>query len=375
MVRHSVLKDPKLRQYRELWESELASAALYRALAARSSERQQEVLSSLAESEEAHARHWAEELRAAGVELGRPHTPFRVRAIGLMARLIGTNAVLPMVLRMEVDGATVYDDFDEAPDSMAAQEQSHGRIVAALTNIETQGGRIAASERSHRGAGAGGAVRAAVFGINDGLVSNFSLVMGIAGGTTDQKFVLLAGLAGLVAGACSMASGEWVSVRSQRELYEQEIRIERDELAAFPEEEREELELIYQAKGIDKVAARSMVDRIMKKPEVALDTLAREELGLNPQALGSPWAAAIVSFIAFAVGAVFPVMAYIVTSGNAAFVLSALTSAVALFAAGAVVSIFTARHAAKAGLRMLAIGMTVAAITFGIGRMIGAAVI
>src|SRR5215475_14712846 len=162
----------------------------------------------------------------------------------------------------------------------------------------TTGGRIAAAEGRHR-AGVGGALRAVVFGVNDGLVSNFSLVMGVAGGTSNNSVVLLAGIAGLVAGAFSMASGEWISIRSQRELYENELRIEQAELSAFPEEERDELELIYRAKGVSAPAARDLVDAIMDQGDVALDTLAREELGLDPARLGSPWVAAFSSFFAF----------------------------------------------------------------------------
>ncbi len=190
------------------------------------------------------------------------------------------------------------------------------------------------SEGRHR-AGIGGALRAGVFGVNDGLVSNFSLVMGVAGGTSNRSIVLLAGVAGLVAGAFSMASGEWVSVRSQRELYENELRIEEQELAAFPEEEREELELIYQAKGVDPAEAKALVANIMARPDVALDTLAREELGLDPRTLASPWVAAGTSFAAFAVGAFLPVVPFFFGGGLAAVVASALLSVLALFGVGA----------------------------------------
>ena len=206
--------------------------------------------------------------------------PFRVRALCFLARHFGTEAVLPLMLRTEAAEADRYRDEAEATDTMAQQEAAAGRTIAAMQGIPA-GGRIARSEGRHR-AGIGGALRATVFGINDGLVSNFSLVMGVAGGTHDNSIVILAGVAGLVAGAFSMASGEWISIRSQRELYENELRIEQEELRAFPEEEREELELIYRAKGIAPDAARALVDNIMRRSDVALDTLAREELGLDP---------------------------------------------------------------------------------------------
>src|SRR5262249_20305196 len=169
-------------------------------------------------------------------------------------------------------------------------------------------------------------------------------------------------------------SGEWISIRSQRELYENELRIEREELRAFPEEERDELEMIYRAKGISAEAARELVDTIMKRNEVALDTLAREELGLDPQTLGSPWVAAGSSFIPFAFGAALPVLPFLFASGTAPTIVAAALSVVALFAVGAATSIFTGRHAGRAGLRMALIGASVAAVTFGIGSLVGAVV-
>jgi VIT1/CCC1 family predicted Fe2+/Mn2+ transporter len=252
------------------------------------------------------------------------------------------------------------------------QEAAAGRTIAAMQGIPT-GGRIAASEGRHR-AGVGGALRAVVFGLNDGLVSNFSLVMGVAGGTSHNGFVVLAGVAGLVAGALSMASGEWISISSQRELYENELRIEKEEVRAFPEEEREELELIYRAKGIAPDAARALAENIMSRSDVALDTLAREELGLDPAKLGSPWVAAISSFLAFALGALIPLLPFCFGSGTAPIVVAAAVSLLALFATGAATSIFTGRHAGRAGFRMAAIGAVVAAITYGVGSLVGTAI-
>ena len=171
-----------------------------------------------------------------------------------------------------------------------------------------------------------------------------------------------------------MASGEWISIRSQRELYENELRIEQEELRAFPEEERDELEMIYRAKGITPEAAHDLVETIMSRKDVALDTLAREELGLDPQTLGSPWVAASSSFVAFATGASLPVIPFLFGSGVAPTIVAAALSIVALFAVGAATSIFTGRHAGRAGLRMAVIGAVVAAVTFGIGTLVGQAV-
>jgi vacuolar iron transporter family protein len=366
--------EPEQAKYREMWADELGGAALYRTLADHADERRRPIFLALAEAEERHAAHWAKLMRNAGdTDLKPPRLPFRIRVLRQLAKRFGTDTVLPIVLRAEASDADKYRGVAAAPAAMAAQETMHGKVVAAMRGGDTAGGRIAASEGRHR-AGIGGALRASVFGVNDGLVSNFSLVMGVAGGTPNRSIVLLAGVAGLIAGAFSMASGEWVSVRSQRELYENELRIEEQELSAFPDEEREELELIYQAKGIDPAEAKALVDNIMARPDVALDTLAREELGLDPRALASPWVAAGSSFAAFAAGAFLPVMPFFFGSGLAAVVASAVLSVMTLFGVGSAISVFTGRHAGRSGLRMAAIGALVATATFLIGKLVGVGV-
>jgi VIT1/CCC1 family predicted Fe2+/Mn2+ transporter len=211
-----------------------------------------------------------------------------------------------------------------------------------------------------------------VFGFNDGLVSNLSLVMGVAGGTSGHsRFVLLAGVAGLVAGAFSMATGEWISVQSQRELYEREIAIEREELGAFPEEELEELILIYQAKGLSEDEATALAGRIMRRPESALDTLTREELGLAPGELGSPWVAALSSFGSFAVGASIPVLPFLAGGGTAALAVATGLSAVTLFLVGSAIGLLAGRGPLRGGLRMVAIATAVGAASYLIGQVIG----
>ncbi len=362
----------RIKRLRDMYADEVNGGALFRGLAEHADAQRREVFLQLAAAEERHAGHWARLLREAGVEPRQPRTPFRVRALCFLARHLGTEAVLPLMLRTEAAEADRYRDDAEATDAMAAQEAAAGRTIAAMQGIP-EGGRIARSEGRHR-AEVGGVLRATVFGMNDGLVSNFSLVMGIAGGTSNNSIVLLAGIAGVVAGACSMASGEWISVRSQRELYENELRIEQEELRAFPDEEREELEMIYRAKGISPEAARTLVTSIMNRNDVALDTLAREELGLDPNTLGSPWVAAFSSFAAFALGASLPVIPFLFGSGTAPTAVAAVLSVVALFAVGAATSIFTGRHAGRAGLRMALIGAAVALVTFGVGTLVGRAV-
>lgn len=365
--------DLKLGQFRTMWADELAGAQLYRALAEHTDEKRRSVFLSLAEAEEHHASFWAAKLRAAGVELERPPTPFRVRVLSRLAAIFGSNAVLPLVLRGEAADADRYRSFADAPTEMADQEAAHGQVVAAMRGGDTVGGRIAFRERRHRTA-AGGALRAAVFGVSDGLVSNLSLIMGVAGGSSGGRAVLIAGVAGLVAGACSMGSGEWISVRSQVELYENELRTEREELAAFPAQERRELELIYQAKGIDPEEAKSLAESIMSRPDVALETMAREELGLDPGELGSPWVAAGSSFASFTVGAIIPLVPFVFGSGAIAVTVSAVLSGIALFLVGAMISVVTGRGPVRTGLRMLLIGGSVALVTFLIGTAVGAAV-
>ena len=219
--------------------------------------------------------------------------------------------------------------------------------------------------------GTSGSLRAAVLGVNDGLVSNFSLVMGVAGGTSNPDIVLLAGVAGLLAGAFSMAAGEYVSMRSQRDVYEHQINLERTEIEMWPEEEEEELFLIYQAKGLSKKEAEIIAKRLIADPEIALDTMAREELGLNPSELGSPWGASFSSFAAFVTGALIPIIPYVVGATDLAIPLSAVLSAGALLTVGGALAWMTNRSAIWGALRMALAGGAAATVTFGVGSLIG----
>lgn len=228
-----------------------------------------------------------------------------------------------------------------------------------------------ASSEGHRTDTQSGTFRAAVFGVNDGLVSNMSLVMGVAGASTDTRYVLLAGVAGLLAGAFSMAAGEYVSMRAQRELVENQLAIEKREIAEDPQGETKELELIYRSKGLPDAAAAKLASQMMKDPEVALDTHAKEELGLNMKELGSPWRAAASSFVSFVMGASVPVLPYVLIAGSAAFMASLVASAFALFAVGAMISSYTGRSVLISALRMLLIGFGAAAITYLVGNAIG----
>jgi len=274
---------------------------------------------------------------------------------------------------LELQGANNY--LQPVGDShMAAQEQSHGRLlrqIGQFTHGGMEGGALAQLEGRHRSAG-GNALWAAVLGANDGLVSNFSLVMGVAGAQVSNSAILLTGLAGLLAGAISMALGEWISVQSSRELFEKQIRTERDEILQSPEDEAEELALIYQARGLQEEPARQRAQQIMSDRESGLEAMAREELGIDPQELGgSAREAAITSFLLFAVGAILLVIPFFFMGGISAVILSAIFSAAGLFLIGAAITLFTRRSVLSSGLRQMVFGLTAAVLTYLIGRLTG----
>jgi VIT1/CCC1 family predicted Fe2+/Mn2+ transporter len=360
-----------LARYADNYLREQDGIALYKALAeAEKDPVRSQIFDRLAKAEERHAARWARLLRTHGVALPAYRGSWRVSLLGWLSRRIGTQQILPMVTGLESRDQDVYRGQVEAG-GIPAEERGHMRTLRAMQG-QSRGGpeSILDVEGWHR-ANYGGSLRAAVFGANDGLVSNFCLVMGVAGANVDPRFVLLAGIAGLLAGASSMAAGEYVSVSSQRELYEQQIAVERQELEMAPEEEKEELSLIYQAKGIPLEQAEALAERIIASPETAIDTLAREELGLDPSALGSPWGAATSSFFSFAVGATLPVVPYLLLSGTAAFFASALVCGFALFVVGALISVFTGRNLFFSGLRMVGIGALAAGFTYLVGRLLG----
>ena len=361
----------ELEQVEAFLTDELAAAALYRELSALDDARA-EVFGELAATEERHAEHWRQVLRAAGREPAPFRRPWRSRLLGRLARVVGVDRVLPALIRAEGADRDRYRETPHAAEGMADEEAAHGRTLAS-GSTDSVGAGLAMADARHRTT-VGGSLRAAVFGVNDGLVSNFALIMGMTGGSGQADVVLLAGIAGLVAGAGSMAAGEWISVRSQRELYEHELEVERWELQAFPEDEQHELELIYRAKGLGDDEAKRIAAAIMADPAVALDTLAREELGIDPGELGSPLKAASSSFLAFALGALVPLAPFLFTAGSGAVVTSALLSGFALAGVGAAISVFTGRSAARSALRMVTIGGSAALVTYLIGTLIGVAV-
>ena len=335
----------------ERWREEMTAAWIYRAISgAEPDPGKARMFEGLATAADRQAGIVARSMRGAPPAF-RP--AMRARLVAAIARVVTPRRARPLLAAMKVRGLSAYS-------SAPPPDPGHPMPIAA-----------GAGGERHRIAG-GGTIRAAVFGINDGLVSNTSLIMGIAGATAETHMILLSGVAGLIAGAFSMAAGEYISMRSQRELFEYQIAQEKDELELYPEEEAEELALIYNTRGVPMDEARSMTRRMLQDPERALDTLAREELGLNPDDLGSPWGAAFYSFGAFAVGACLPLLPFLFGGqGRGALALAAALSAVALFAVGATISLFSGKGVVAGGLRMLAIGAAAGAATYGIGGLLG----
>ena len=366
----------QVERYRANLQGEVDGAAVYRAMAELEKQPQRaEIYRRLAQVEENHAGFWRKHLAEAGIHVETPRPGWRTRFLIWMARRFGPDLVLPTLQTLEEIDRDHYDRQDEAAGtSMPSQERSHARLLATISHSRgsgMEGGLLARLEGRHRAVG-GNALRAAVLGANDGLVSNLSLVMGVAGAAFEQHTVLVTGLAGLMAGACSMALGEWLSVTSSRELYQRQIATEADELAQVPDEEKEELVLIYQSKGMERDKAEETAARVIANKDAALDTLVREEIGINPADLGgSPWIAALSSFFVFMLGAIFPVLPFFWLGGTLAIAASAALSALALYGIGAITSIFTGRSAVATGLRQVVIGALAAAVTFGLGRWLG----
>lgn len=333
------------------WHEEMQSAWLYRALAEAEPEaRMSALFLTLAQAAEQQAAHWAGMIASQDRRLPVFVPDRRARLVAALARRLGPRRLKPALAAMKVRGLSAY----------ASAAAGH----AMPTDVSTIG-------RGHRSPG-GGNLRAAIFGVNDGLVSNASLILGMVGASASTGTVLATGIAGLLAGALSMAAGEFVSVRSQREMFEYQIGLEADELQEYPEAEAEELALIYAARGLPIEEARAFANTLVRDPKRALDVLAREELGLNPDDLGSPFGAATFSFVAFTLGALVPLLPFFLgaTLPNAAY-FGAGAAGLGLFATGASLSLFTGRNAWLGGLRMLAIGGGAGTVTFAIGSVIG----
>ncbi|MGZ8834037.1 MAG: VIT1/CCC1 transporter family protein [Thermoanaerobaculia bacterium] len=355
---------------------ETNGAALYDSLAAAEKDsRLAEVYRRLANVERKHADRWRQKLEAAGEKVSTPSVSWRTKTLGWIARRFGTGVVLPSVQSLEQADSNKYAQQADARD-FHDDEKSHARVIGMMTSMRGgfAGSEVAKLEGRHRMAG-GNALRAAVLGANDGLVSNLSLVMGVAGAAMSEKTILITGLAGLLAGAGSMALGEWLSVQSSRELYTRQIEMEQEELDTMPEEEEEELALIYQARGLDEAEARKFAAGVMSNRDTAIDAMAREELGIDPSELGgSAWQAAITSFVLFAFGAIVPVSPFFFASGQTAVVLSVMFSTLALIVIGAAITLFTGRSVLFSAGRQVIFGLAAAALVYGVGRLVGVSI-
>jgi VIT1/CCC1 family predicted Fe2+/Mn2+ transporter len=356
-------------------QKEIDGAALYRVLAKTEKQPQMaEVYAKLAASEEKHAAAWEKKLSDLEVTVPPRRPTWRAATMIWLARRFGPQFVLPTIANNEKADSRAYDgQSDTEAKKFSQDEKSHARLIsmASQSSGGLSGGSVAQLEGRHK-AGGGNALRAAVLGANDGLVSILSLTMGVAGATNSRPDILIAGLAGVLAGAGSMALGEWLSVQSSRELYEHQIKIEAEEIAENPEEEREELTLIYQSKGLPEDRARELADHMMADKDGILDTLAREELGIDPEELGgSAYEAAFTSFFLFAFGALFPMLPYFFWTGTLAIIMSLIISAAGLFIIGGAITFMTGRSIWFSGTRQVLVGIAAAALTYGIGKLIG----
>jgi len=373
-------KSKDIYRYRANLQKEIDGAALYEVLAEIESKTElADVYRRLASSEEKHGAVWRKRLQELGVKTLPSKPSWRAHTMRFLARRFGAKFVLPTISGNETADSLAYDSQPEANTdalNMSADEKSHARLMAAASGRlgGLMGSEVAQLEGRHRATG-GNALRAAVLGANDGLVSVLSLTMGAAGANLPGHGVLITGIAGLLAGASSMALGEWLSVQSSRELYQNQIKIEAEEIEHAPLEEQEELALIYQSKGLPQERARELAASMMADKVHILDTLTREELGIDPKELGgSPWVAATTSFFLFSAGAIVPLFPYIFLHGLTAIILSLSLGALALFLTGAAITLMTGRNVWFSGLRQVLIGVLAAALVFGVGKLIGVTV-
>lgn len=352
-------------------QTEVDTEFLYRAVAAAEEDPEIKAMyQQLADIEALHAQSILEKAPREGLTLSLPPPSRRARWLDRIGRLLGYGMVLGVLQDTEKSISTaVARSKEKAGKPLRGDEFRHPEILQSLYRLK--GEKIARIEGRHRNIG-GNSLRAAVLGANDGLVSNMSLVMGVAGATDGGSEVLLTGLAGLLAGAISMALGEWISVKSSQELYERQLEIEQQEIELNPEAEFQELLLLYRAKGISDEEAQRLAEKVAADKEKMFEVLTKEELAINPDELqGSAIEAAIASFVLFAVGAIIPVIPFFWLTGTTGVVWSLALSTLGLFLIGAAITLFTGRTVWSSGLRQVFFGLVAAAVTFGIGKLIG----
>jgi VIT1/CCC1 family predicted Fe2+/Mn2+ transporter len=326
----------------------------------------------LAQAEQRHEAIWVRKLEKAGVPLPSNRASPRIRFLLWVASRFGTQTVLPMVLMGESSDIAKYVRQGRETAELVIEEQEHGETLRRMSGVRpnTPQGRITERENWHR-LGRGGALRAGVFGANDGLISNLSLLLGVAASGAQSGTLAVTGLAGLFAGALSMAVGEYSSVASQRDLLHRQIVLESRELSEAPEEEEAELAQLLREKGLSPGQADETAHQIMQNPDSALDTLVREELGLDPEDLGSPVRAAVSSFLTFAVGATVPLMPMLLLPRHVAPYAAAGLGAVVLGAVGAFLGFLSGANPVRTALRMVVLAALAAGVTIGIGRLVG----
>lgn len=357
-------------------QTEIDASFLYQQLAEHESDQViADVFRQMSEIERGHFEAFAKKENMIFTKM--PPPSWRAKTLNTIGKIFGYDTVLGALMDTEKSiSNAIIATKKKNQQVITGSETNHVKILQSLLENETKvtGAQLTRFEKRHRSVG-GNAIRAAVLGGNDGLVSNFSLVMGVAGATEGQQGVLLAGLAGLLAGALSMALGEWISVKSSQELYENQMQLEMEELNTSPEAEEKEIALIYISKGIPEAQAYEMAKALMTDKSQAHSLLVKEELGINAEELkGSAVEAAVSSFVLFAIGAVIPVLPFMFTSGFQAIVISVAGSALGLFLIGAAITLFTGKNVWFSGLRQVFFGLAAAAITFGIGKLIGVSV-
>jgi vacuolar iron transporter family protein len=357
-----------LSEIRERYCREQSSADTIRELASREPNvRHAARLHRIADLEQQQAEHWRSKLPESARE-PKPDICIQDRLIRAAGQVVGNRSLMPAIAASAARKVAEYKRGDVDHEILELEREVAAEAAELVAEISSP---IDVARDHRRSTAANGSLRASVFGINDGLVSNLSLVMGVAGAGPEPNIILLAGFAGLLAGAFSMAAGEYISMLSQRELLERQLEIERDHIRDAPEEERRLLADRYEARGLTEDQAGVIAQRILDDPDQALDVIAREQLGLDPEELGSPIAAAGASFASFAVGAIIPIVPFLTLSGLQASIVSAVMSIAALFMVGWAVAFFTGRSWIVSALRMVGIGSAAAALTYAIGRVVG----
>jgi len=372
--------DKEIKKLQGYWRDEVEAAVIYDRLAQEArDEETKELLLEMRDTERRHAQRWEERIGELGGELPLPPSPWKARWLGCLSRLLGQQRVFRQLEVMERQAVATYgvglDDVVSVrlAGEMLADERQHAIDLRAMTRSEPQGAEAILNRETWHVRG-GGAMRELVFGMNDGLVSTLSLVSGVAGAAVGQGVVLLAGVAGLLSGAISMAAGAYISTKSQREVYEAEVAREREELEQDPEEEKAELRTLYRLKGYSVEEAEQLVERLSQDRDLMLESLVRDELGLMPESFPNPWLAGMQSGGAFVVGSFIPLIGYLFFSGMTASLVSVGISIAALFVTGVLKTLFTGLSWLRSGLEMVMIGVFATVITYLIGSLFNVSV-